>query len=40
MLAHPLHVKLLENDDLHKVTVLSDFKYKSMDGDLVGVVWK
>ncbi|XP_004489524.1 glucan endo-1,3-beta-D-glucosidase-like [Cicer arietinum] len=34
MLAHPLHVKLLSND----VKVLHDFKYKSVDGDLVGVV--
>lgn len=37
MLAHPLHVKLLSRDDCD-VTVLDDFKYKSIDGDLVGVV--
>ncbi|KAG4922723.1 hypothetical protein JHK82_051703 [Glycine max] len=35
MLAHPLHVKLLSNS---QVTVLKDFKYRSIDGDLVGVV--
>ncbi|KMT18479.1 hypothetical protein BVRB_2g026210 [Beta vulgaris subsp. vulgaris] len=37
MLAHPLHVKLLlgNNDN---VVVLDDFKYKSIDGELVGVV--
>ncbi|KAM0968908.1 hypothetical protein ACFX2A_017498 [Malus domestica] len=33
MLAHPLHIKLLSN-----ATVLQDFRYKSIDGDLVGVV--
>ncbi|XP_061365961.1 glucan endo-1,3-beta-D-glucosidase ARB_01444-like [Gastrolobium bilobum] len=36
MLAHPLHVKLLSKDC--NVTVLQDFKYRSVDGDLVGVV--
>lgn len=36
MLAHPLHVKLLKGDD--KVTVLEGLKYKSIDGELVGVV--
>ncbi|KMT18481.1 hypothetical protein BVRB_2g026230 [Beta vulgaris subsp. vulgaris] len=37
ILAHPLHVKLLlgNNDN---VVVLDDFKYKSIDGELVGVV--
>lgn len=35
MLAHPLHVKLLSGEN---VIVLNDFKYKSIDGDLVGVV--
>ncbi|KAF2313743.1 hypothetical protein GH714_013093 [Hevea brasiliensis] len=35
MLAHPLHVKLLSDEN---VIVLNDFKYKSIDGDLVGVV--
>ncbi|KAI9127911.1 hypothetical protein K1719_000904 [Acacia pycnantha] len=37
MLAHPLHLKLLceaESD----CTILHDFKYRSIDGDLVGVV--
>ncbi|CAD5313066.1 unnamed protein product [Arabidopsis thaliana] len=34
MLAHPLHLKLLARD----VTVLDHFRYKSIDGDLVGVV--
>lgn len=33
MLAHPLHIKLLSN-----ATVLQDFRYKRIDGDLVGVV--
>ncbi|KAL2335310.1 hypothetical protein Fmac_016523 [Flemingia macrophylla] len=37
MLAHPLHLQLLCNEDSH-VTVLDDFKYKSIDGGLVGVV--
>ncbi|KAL5582002.1 hypothetical protein UlMin_014444 [Ulmus minor] len=37
LLAHPLHLKLLASDDSN-VTVLKDFKYKSIDGDLVGVV--
>lgn len=36
MLAHPLHLRLLSSDD--DVTVLHDFKYKSIDGELVGVV--
>lgn len=36
MLAHPLHAKLLSYD--RDVTILHDFKYKSVDGDLVGVV--
>ena len=38
MLAHPLHLKMLEANGWDKVTVLDDFKYKSIDGDLVGVV--
>ncbi|XP_058773256.1 glucan endo-1,3-beta-D-glucosidase ARB_01444-like [Vicia villosa] len=38
MLAHPLHLQLLSENDLNNVTVLNDFKYKSIDGDLVGVV--
>ncbi|CAB4305353.1 unnamed protein product [Prunus armeniaca] len=33
MLAHPLHLRLLSH-----ATVLKDFKYKSIDGDLVGIV--
>ncbi|KAK7381133.1 hypothetical protein VNO78_33659 [Psophocarpus tetragonolobus] len=37
LLAHPLHVQLLSNGDNH-VKILEDFKYKSIDGDLVGVV--
>ncbi|KAK3413565.1 hypothetical protein EUGRSUZ_I02114 [Eucalyptus grandis] len=37
MLAHPLHVRLLSHEDCH-VTVLEDFKYRIIDGDLVGVV--
>ncbi|XP_022954809.1 probable endo-1,3(4)-beta-glucanase ARB_01444 [Cucurbita moschata] len=36
MLAHPLHLRLLSSDD--SAIVLDDFKYKSIDGDLVGVV--
>ncbi|XP_065854643.1 glucan endo-1,3-beta-D-glucosidase 1 [Euphorbia lathyris] len=35
MLAHPLHVQLLSTEN---VQILDDFKYKSVDGDLVGVV--
>ncbi|OIW16739.1 hypothetical protein TanjilG_14509 [Lupinus angustifolius] len=39
MLAHPLHVKLLSSSlAFNNVTVLNDFKYRSVDGDLVGVV--
>ncbi|QHO09482.1 hypothetical protein HN51_067977 [Arachis hypogaea] len=37
MLAHPLHLQLLSKDE-GNVTVLQDFKYRSIDGDLVGVV--
>ncbi|CAL5186113.1 unnamed protein product [Lathyrus oleraceus] len=37
LLAHPLHIQLLSKMDPN-VTVLSDFKYKSIDGDLVGVI--
>ncbi|PON40608.1 Endo-1,3(4)-beta-glucanase [Parasponia andersonii] len=37
MLAHPLHLRLLSSDDCD-VTVLEDFRYKSIDGELVGVV--
>ncbi|KAK7381131.1 hypothetical protein VNO78_33657 [Psophocarpus tetragonolobus] len=37
MLAHPLHLQLL-NDSDSGVTVLHDLKYRSIDGDLVGVV--
>lgn len=37
MLAHPLHLNMLSIDD-SDVSVLEDFKYKSIDGDLVGVV--
>ncbi|XP_059670537.1 glucan endo-1,3-beta-D-glucosidase ARB_01444-like [Cornus florida] len=37
MLAHPLHIRLLSANDC-KITVLKDFKYKSIDGELVGVV--
>ncbi|WCJ25426.1 glycosyl hydrolase family 81 protein [Euphorbia peplus] len=35
MLAHPLHVQLLSGQN---VEILDGFKYKSIDGDLVGVV--
>jgi len=38
MLAHPLHLQLLCENDCKNVTVLNDFKYKSIDGDLVGIV--
>ncbi|WJX70781.1 endo-1,3(4)-beta-glucanase [Trifolium repens] len=38
MLAHPLHIQLLSKNDCNNVSVLNDFKYKSIDGDLVGVV--
>ncbi|XP_057491532.1 glucan endo-1,3-beta-D-glucosidase ARB_01444-like [Actinidia eriantha] len=37
MLAHPLHLRLLSGDDC-EITVLEDLKYKSIDGELVGVV--
>ncbi|KAF7058756.1 hypothetical protein CFC21_065748 [Triticum aestivum] len=36
MLANPLHLRLLPDDC--SVRVLDDFKYRSIDGDLVGVV--
>ncbi|KAL0450224.1 UNVERIFIED_CONTAM: putative endo-1,3(4)-beta-glucanase ARB [Sesamum latifolium] len=36
MLAHPLHLKLLSDSDC-SVSVLKDFKYNSIDGELVGV---
>ncbi|KAK6913461.1 Glycosyl hydrolase family 81, C-terminal domain [Dillenia turbinata] len=38
MLAHPLHLQLLSSPENDEVVVLKDFKYNSMDGDLVGVV--
>ncbi|XP_027351816.1 probable endo-1,3(4)-beta-glucanase ARB_01444 isoform X2 [Abrus precatorius] len=38
MLAHPLHVKLLSYNNDRDVTVLHYLKYRSVDGDLVGVV--
>ncbi|KAJ7971176.1 Endo-1,3(4)-beta-glucanase [Quillaja saponaria] len=41
MLAHPLHLQLLSNSDDSDdsdITVLEDFRYKSIDGELVGVV--
>ncbi|KAI8032371.1 hypothetical protein LOK49_LG01G03567 [Camellia lanceoleosa] len=37
MLAHHFHLQLLSSSDC-KITILDDFKYKSIDGDLVGVV--
>lgn len=37
MLAHPLHLRLLSGDDSAAV-VLDDFKYNSIDGNLVGIV--
>ncbi|KAL5582018.1 hypothetical protein UlMin_014460 [Ulmus minor] len=37
LLAHPLHLQLFAFDDCY-VTVLEDFRYKIIDGDLVGVV--
>ncbi|GFP91765.1 endo-1 3(4)-beta-glucanase 2 [Phtheirospermum japonicum] len=37
MLAHPLHLRLLSHDDC-SVSILEDFKYNSIDGELVGVV--
>lgn len=37
MLAHPLHLRLLSGNDCG-ITVLDNFKYKSIDGELVGVV--
>uniref|UniRef100_A0A0E0B2C9 glucan endo-1,3-beta-D-glucosidase n=1 Tax=Oryza glumipatula TaxID=40148 RepID=A0A0E0B2C9_9ORYZ len=36
MLAHPLHLRLLSEDCC--VRVLDDFRYRSIDGDMVGVV--
>lgn len=38
MLAHPLHLQMLSNEHGGQVKVLNDFKYRSIDGDLVGVV--
>ncbi|KAK7266735.1 hypothetical protein RIF29_19387 [Crotalaria pallida] len=38
LLAHPLHLQLLSDRACEGVTVLDDFKYRSIDGDLVGVV--
>ncbi|XP_057522300.1 glucan endo-1,3-beta-D-glucosidase 1 [Amaranthus tricolor] len=38
MLAHPLHIKLLSDENGDNIMILDDFKYKSIDGDLVGVV--
>ncbi|KAG5016681.1 hypothetical protein AAZX31_08G239800 [Glycine max] len=38
MLAHPLHVKILSSTNNGQVNVLRHFKYRSIDGDLVGVV--
>ncbi|XP_058778876.1 glucan endo-1,3-beta-D-glucosidase ARB_01444-like [Vicia villosa] len=38
MLAHPLHLQLLSENDMNNVTVLNDFKYKSIDGELVGII--
>ncbi|KAJ7971175.1 Endo-1,3(4)-beta-glucanase [Quillaja saponaria] len=36
ILAHPLHIQLLtKNSD---ITILKDFKYRSVDGELVGIV--
>ncbi|KAK6129093.1 hypothetical protein DH2020_037166 [Rehmannia glutinosa] len=37
MLAHPLHLKLLSDTDC-SISVIEDFKYNSIDGELVGVV--
>lgn len=37
MLAHPLHLRLLSDTDC-SIDVLPDFKYNSIDGELVGVV--
>ncbi|XP_050382810.1 endo-1,3(4)-beta-glucanase 1-like [Argentina anserina] len=37
MLAHPLHLQILSVND-RNVTVLDHFRYRSIDGDLVGVV--
>ncbi|KAF3443937.1 hypothetical protein FNV43_RR13627 [Rhamnella rubrinervis] len=37
ILAHPLHLQLLSKSDSN-VTILKDIKYKSVDGELVGVV--
>ncbi|CAJ1947332.1 unnamed protein product [Sphenostylis stenocarpa] len=38
MLAHPLHLQLLADGGCGDVDILSDFKYGSIDGELVGVV--
>lgn len=37
LLAHPLHLKLLSAEECG-ITILNDFRYKSIDGELVGVV--
>ncbi|KFK25825.1 hypothetical protein AALP_AA8G166200 [Arabis alpina] len=36
MLAHPLHLKLLS--ECSSITILDQFRYKSIDGDLIGIV--
>nr|XP_043634641.1 ascus wall endo-1,3(4)-beta-glucanase-like [Erigeron canadensis] len=36
MLANPLHIRLLDDDS--DIKILDDFKYNSIDGELVGVV--
>ncbi|MQL92750.1 hypothetical protein Taro_025377 [Colocasia esculenta] len=38
LLAHPLHLRLLSRDDGGVSAVLDDFKYNSIDGELIGVV--
>ncbi|CAA6670077.1 unnamed protein product [Spirodela intermedia] len=38
LLAHPLQLRLLSGDEGGGASVLSDFTYRSLDGDLVGVV--
>ncbi|GER35727.1 beta-glucan-binding protein [Striga asiatica] len=38
ILAHPLHLRFLSENDSSSISVLHDFKYNSVDGELVGIV--
>ncbi|KAH0462582.1 hypothetical protein IEQ34_010157 [Dendrobium chrysotoxum] len=38
LLAHPLHLRLLDSSGSSAADVMAQFKYRSIDGDLVGIV--